>query len=523
MFDRIIDFFKNIDIYYKSAFRAYLFGCILSIIAFFIITYCIFVDDVNAYKEILRWLLLDIFLILVALNIENINVFKNNQIYKNLLICLVLIIFGIFIYDIIPLYYDEYMKILQYCALLLALFALFVSFNLRFHFYSFFDFVASGLFAFGIFALLNILIGISLLSIDFLFDFDVYDIYLTSIALIACISFIFFIGKVALLNHFLFGESKKENPSKKTKYLLLMLSIFSYFYASLLILYFLMLFFGFEPQYSAVHLIIWFSFFGIVLFWLNQVLDFKYLNRFFLTLLFLLNIIALYSIIIRISEYGFTPSRYFVLISCVFLMISIVLSLRNYLKILFYLFAILCIFSAFGSFNAIKISIDSQLKILKNLELSKANYKRISNIYFFLDDYLPQDTLIDYKHFLDSNFSFSKTYIQDYKVPSVIDVSGFDTLIKFITLKHGGESSFYNIDFSINNNRLEIRKGEIIVEIDDFYDFIKKHDTATIKECIIDCSQFIIESKKARLYIRYIVFDDENKNIDEISFDILLK
>lgn len=538
MFKRIYDFIKSVDIYYKNAFRVYFLGTILSIIGgLFLSIYILFYDGSKWELEIFRFLLLNLFLIFMALNLESINFLKDNKLLRYLLICIILIASGIFVYDIIPIDDNSMdIKTLQYNAILLASIALFVSFNLRFNFYSFFDFVGSAFFAFGIFILFLILFVISCISIDFLFRVSFDEIYYVCCVCVATIFFVFFIGKVSSLNHYLVTniESINKITDKRINNLFLIFSIFSYFYASILILYFALLFFGIlSPQYSAIHLIIWFSFFSITLFWLNQSLGSKYLGKLFVALLFLLNIIALYSIIIRIYEYGFTPSRYFVLISCIFLFVSIILSLfgRNYLKIVFYLFAILCIFSTFGSLNAIKVSIDSQLRALKSLEMTKENHDRISSIYSFLIYYLDEDELADYKTFLNSYDDLhnkdNKTYRYYSRMPQVISVYGFDLFVEGVELDtktsvlKGG-----NISFDLKNDSLIISRNEIFIKIDNFYDFMKKEMDKILNEPCKICP-LVVEvkngNKKLKLYIDYIIYDDEKKIIHKIGFNALLK
>lgn len=542
MFCWISKFIKSVNIYYQSAFNLYFISTILSIVGGLFLSSYILFESFNENKEILRLLLLNLFLIFMSLNLESINFsfLKDNKILRYLFICSVLIISGILVYNYVLIFNYSYMEtstILQYNVIILALAALFITFNLRFNFYSFFDFIGSAFFAFNVFILFAILFGISFLSIDFLFRFDFYlfDIYFACCVCIATILFIFFIGKVALLNHYLVitRESINEITSKRVNHLFLIFSIFSYFYASLLILYFALLFLGFIfPQYSAIHLIIWFSFFGITLFWLNQVLHSKYLGKFFLVLLFLLNIIALYSILIRIYEYGFTPSRYFVIISCIFLFVSVISSLflRDYLKILFYLFVVLCMFSIFGSFNAIRVSVDSQLRALKSLEMNAENYTRISNIYRFLTHYINEDELADYRTFLNSQGENGYKY-QNYKIPQVIDVYGFDTFITNISLndetKRETKGGF---DFSMQYDSLVISKNGSIIRVDNFYDFMKdaveskgagKIDTLGANKALtIEVNN---GDNKARFYINRFGYDKEKKTINKIVFDVLLK
>ncbi len=526
MFDKFYNIFTGSKKYYKSAFSIYFYSCVFSIIGCLLLS-IITLFNINYVDTIFQYALLSILLVFVSLNLENINFkfIRQNNLIRHLFLCSIVVISGILSYTyIIKLIESSNIAILQYCMLIFSLSALFVSFNLRFNFYSFFYFVSNLCSISFIILLLFILFGITFISIDFLFNisfYDIYRIYSFCLILIFTISFVFFIGKVSLINHYSIDTKEEKNiiNNKNLNYLFLIFSIFSYLYIGILFIYFLAFFFGvIDEKYSAIHLIIWFSFFGILLFWLNKSFDIKYFGKLFLLLLFVLNIISFYSIFIRISDYGFTPLRYFVLISCLFLFITIIFSylFHYYLKILFYLFALLCIISSFGSFSAISISISSQLNELKKLELIDENRTRIANIYYFLSDYLSNGELGAYKEFIDSKQSIidSVKYV-DFDIKKIFNVKDFDVFIQNITFDT--KNSIGDYKFILDSNKLIIYENKkVLLSIDDLYSFlIDKVNTSAI--------DLNYNGNNFRLHINSIKYDITKHSILSLSFDILIK
>lgn len=525
MFSRFYNILHNIKSHSKNAFRVYLFASILSIISGILCSIIVlfgFQDDKNIWK----YFLLCFFLVFVALDLESINFKIKNKFIRYMLISGIVIISGLFVYfNIIILMESSDIAVLKYCMLLLSICVLFVAFNLRFNFYSFYSFLKDLYFVFFVVLLLAILFGILFLSIDFLFNipYDVFRLNLFCLIVVFTIAFIFFIGKVSLLNHYLMQPKEELEiiKNKNLNYIFLIFCVFAYCYISILFVYFLLLFIGvIDEQYSAIHLIIWFSFFGMVLFWLNKSFDTKYFGKLFLTSLFALNIIAFYSICIRIDEYGFTPSRYFVFISCLFLFVAIIFSLllHFYLKILLYLFSFLCVISSFGSLSALNVSIASQLNELKKLELTNDNLNRISNICYFLNDFIDDDRLKKCKDFIDSNRVVSnKIHYKAFDTVNVFDVKNFDVLINVQLYDGVFESGDYK--FTLHLDRFEVYKnGQMLLSVDHFYDTLINQIENNISEIELNHN-----GNKMRLYVYSIRYDTLEHFILSMSFDVLIK
>lgn len=178
--------------------------------------------------------------------------------------------------------------------------------------------------------------------------------------------------------------------------ILRILNVFASIYAIMFLIYFTLD----VSRQSIVHLVVWYSFFALFLWWINMgriefdslALDAnksKILRFLPLAVLFILNLIAFYAIIVRINQYGITSSRYFVVVGCITLLCGIIFSVfckKPLVKSIAILIALIA-FSAFsGAYNAINISISSQIKQLK-IAQSKGDTERINSIKHFLAKY----------------------------------------------------------------------------------------------------------------------------------------
>ncbi len=208
--------------------------------------------------------------------------------------------------------------------------------------------------------------------------------------------------------------------------ILRILNVFAVLYLAVFLLYFIGVFaLGAGLRVSIVHLVLWYSFFALFLWWLNmakmgeslgeshesiesahesnRILSesresnresvpkiTSILTRFApLGALFVLNIIAFYAIILRIAQYGVTPERYFVIIGCIALLVNLGFSAFCKKPIAKGIVAIIALvaFSAFGwKFNAIDLSLNSQYKELEKAQNS-GDEVRIANIKRFIAYY----------------------------------------------------------------------------------------------------------------------------------------
>ncbi|MDE6885557.1 MAG: DUF4153 domain-containing protein [Helicobacteraceae bacterium] len=537
--ERISKYFGNISIYFKSAFIAYKISVVIALTFGIILTLCIF--DIATYRDFEKYFFLLFISFLFALFLESLNLsfFQNRlkdifiEIAKIALVGVVAYI--IYINIITPLvdneeklyFFKEIYYFTKYISLSLIFLCLFAVFNLKYNFKSLLDSI-SFVFLVGIFVVITlILFGIFLLTLDFLFRVD--EIFLLKqfcayLVWILVISSIIFIGREAMLNHY-----KIKNYivldftfSKNIKFILIILNVFCYVYAFLLLLYFILLYFGvtYSISDSVVHLIIWFSFFSIFLTWLNNGFSETFNKKIFFVLLFILNVIATNSIIIRINQYGITPNRYFIALFCVFIYICIALNFfKKDLKILL-IILIICVFCGiFSPFNAVSVSINSQLKALQ-VALDSNDNERVYSILHFLDKYnVKYDE--KYKTYLKESHKKSvsyshKTYHNDRKI---IDISKFNNLIYMdnsdssnikYNLKHkyDRKSDIFRI-FSDENVFLEINDFSKIV-----YKFIQNNDKN--KDDFIELD---FKGKKFKmifiyLYVSYAYYDAESSDIE---------
>lgn len=223
--------------------------------------------------------------------------------------------------------------------------------------------------------------------------FDIWNQKFTFIPII-CVSEMIFL--------LFLGAFERERKSKFGIFLRI-LNIFATIYIAMFLLYFISITLGFttsKESFSIVHLVLWYIFFALFLWWLNMAqnpLDSmsqdprQKLTKIMrvvipLSALFVLNAIAFYAIIIRINQYGVTLSRYFVLVACIALFANLALGAfckKPIQKGILTLMALIA-FSAFGGkYNAINLSIDSQIKQLKIAEYN-GDLSRMSDINYAL-------------------------------------------------------------------------------------------------------------------------------------------
>lgn len=556
MFIRFIqNIVSNANIYFKTAFSSYLLGSLISIfcgiIASILILDMSFFYDFISEDSLYRCLFLGLTLVLLSLILESVDPSRlPKKISKNILrliICFVLAIASmpLYLYVIAPFMTSINTVIIideefyyRFIALIIALSLVFVVLNLRDYYKSFLHFVVFFFIIYLFLFICMILLGILFLSILLLFrpDYDVLKIFSICGIIFYTLTFLFFIGKEAMLNHYSIESKENVNinefNSKILNYFFIVLNAFSYVYSLLLLLYFVCLAFGLlDSQYSAIHLIVWFSMFGLFLVWLNRGFE-KYnhkSNNILLTLLFVLTLIASYSITTRILEYGITPNRYFIILACFYLFVSIICSFlfKYSIKYLLLLLALLCIISTFGSFNAINISIKSQIKQLESLELVESNYMRISDIYDFLDDYGAASGLEEYQKFITEqnklnnnsrNVSRRNEIYETFNTQN-INIKGYDRLFNIHRLYT--KSDGYVFEFDDDYKSFSVYKDDkLILKIDDFLDFVKEVNKKVRDSNIINITKNGISF---RFNILKISIDKDQNKIISVDFYLLIK
>ncbi|RAX54293.1 hypothetical protein CCY99_04585 [Helicobacter sp. 16-1353] len=370
---------------------------------------------------------------------------------------LIFISIPIYFYIVLPLMAKDIRAIYQFFALIFAFSSIFIALNLRDNYTSFlyivFAWVLLGLF----FLLFLILSGIMLLFIEMLFKLNLtFRLFDMRLAILNTIFGIFFIGFIANLHTFIHRTliNKKIAPNNALnvicKGVYALIHIFAYIYILLLLIYFIFVWLGFiSGEISNIALCAWFCVFGLILVWLNKGLfgdsikvedsaktidsasadstifkdstkssnfikdsiDSTFQdsasnlaknpnkwgrnNNILLGFLLFFTLIIFYSIIVRVLEYGITPSRYMVFLGTFGVFIGIICTFifKKPLKNLLFFFAFLSIISSFGAFSAINLSINSQLRELQSLELVESNAKRIASIYHFLREYGAESSL----------------------------------------------------------------------------------------------------------------------------------
>lgn len=311
-----------------------------------------------------------------------------------------------------PTHIAQPIFLLHYCALCVIFTLIFVALHLGQSFLSLYNATICAVFLCAVCGLFGALLFIFALLCDMLFGVSIYRFTLS--VEICALEAIFL----------LFLATFKRDIEANFSIILRILNVFATLYVAVFLLYFISVFaLGAGLRVSIVHLVLWYSFFALFLWWLNmskkgeslgesresmcestheskRVLgessDLKresatktprILTRFApLGALFTLNIIAFYVIILRIAQYGVTIERYFVVVGCVALLANLLFSTFCKKPIAKGIVAIIVLvaFSAFGGkFNAIDLSLNSQYK-----ELEKArdggDTQRVENIKRFI-------------------------------------------------------------------------------------------------------------------------------------------
>lgn len=294
---------------------------------------------------------------------------------------------------------------LHYYALCVIFTLIFVALHLGQSFRSLYNATIRAVFLCVVCGLFGVLLLIFALLCDALFGVSVYRFALS--VEICALEAVFL----------LFLATFKRDIEADFGTILRLLNVFAMLYLAVFLLYFISVFaLGEGIRVSIVHLVLWYSFFALFLWWLNMAkmgeslgesceiigesaheskrksapkIN-RILTRFApLGALFALNIIAFYAILTRIAQYGVTIERYFVVVGCVALLVNLALSAFCKKPIAKGIVAIIALvaFSAFGGkFNAIDLSLNSQYKELEKAQKS-GDEARIANIESFIMRY----------------------------------------------------------------------------------------------------------------------------------------
>lgn len=294
--------------------------------------------------------------------------------------------------------------LLHYFALCVIFALIFVALNLEHSFRSLYNATIRAVFLCAVCGLFGVLLFVFASLCDMLFGVSIYRFALS--VEICALEAVFL----------LFLATFKRDIEANFGIILRILNVFATLYVAIFLLYFIGVFaFSVESRVSIVHLVVWYGFFALFLWWLNMAKkgeslgksresngessDLKIestpkipriLTRFApLGALFALNIIAFYAIILRIAQYGVTIERYFIVVGCVALLVNLAFSTFCKKPIAKGIVAIIALvaFSAFGGkFNAIDLSLNSQYRELEKARKS-GDGTRIANIESFIMRY----------------------------------------------------------------------------------------------------------------------------------------
>lgn len=278
-----------------------------------------------------------------------------------------------------------------------------------------------------------------------------------------------------------------------------MLNVFSVLYIILLLCYAFGVFLNFVEKLSIVHLCLWFGNVLLCTLWIN--LSFYkikkiILNAFFITLLCLTTFVF-YAVIVRIIEYGFTPTRLAVLGANLWLLIASYLSTFHQNKTLRLSFYILMIISLFLGIFATKISIYSQQYRLQKLEntisqnKSHLNYETNMEYYYQikdihntlneldLDHNIPYDNLEDFltKHDLNQTKILTSEpdfFIQkDFTIDHIKLNEAYNEVLFNFSNKNKNDK--YSMDFK-DNTLYFYEQDKTILQISNFNQTLKAYN-----------------------------------------------
>lgn len=432
---------------------------------------------------------------------------------------------------------------LHYYALCVIFVLIFVALHLGQSFRSLYNATIRAVFLCVVCGLFGVLLLIFALLCDALFGVSVYRFALS--VEICALEAIFL----------LFLATFKRDIEADFGIILRLLNVFAMLYLAVFVLYFISVFaLGEGIRVSIVHLVLWYSFFALFLWWLNMAKmgeSFgesreiigesthesmseshksapkinRILTRFApLCALFALNIIAFYAILTRIAQYGVTIERYFVVVGCAALLVNLALSAFCKKPIAKGIVAIIALvaFSAFGGkFNAIDLSLNSQYKELEKARNS-GNEARIANIESFIMRY---------------NSDFTPSAIFTSNIREINIYATFDDALYVLPLEsrykailqvnccedkaqeNGGY--FYDID----NGDLRIFKDSAVIATIDLLDLAlsAKERYKSGKNGIIRKNGITIMLKKIMGIVQYVYNAPHSVNITHLSGNILVE
>ena len=248
-------------------------------------------------------------------------------------------------------------------------------------------------------------------------------------------------------------------------------------------------------------------------------------------------LLEIYSIYLRIADYGLSPMRYLSIIFIVFQILAIILLIyknRQKINYIFFIATALLIFITITPFNLKTVSINNQTNRLESVlpegkqfsQLSNAEKKIAYDSYSYLKsldyygkyipDYLDENTINELNSYSNLNYSSNNEYISLYSDSKYIDISGYNGL-------YSTSSNYYT-----NSNDIELIYGDKTIRTDltSFLDKIVKTDKNSRKNYFNQNNSIIINDNIklsiTNLYFSYDKTTNEFSNI-HINGYILVK
>lgn len=241
-----------------------------------------------------------------------------------------------------------------------------------------------------------------------------------------------------------------------------------------------------------------------------------------------LMILEIYSILTRIYQYGFTPSRYLVIIFIVFQIISffIIIMKEKYLRELLLILCVMTLIFFISPINYRVVSNLSQKNILDKYiengikfdDCLKEEQEKYRGAYEYLkkeydgDEYINnQLTQEDIEKLEDNKYYYDeKEHIYEKKEFKEWDISGYSKIYDF------KDDFKYDDDIDIRNIKIIYGEEykEITINLSKFLEKVIEYDKKSYRyNEYFEKNNIIIVDKSKKIYITYLSFsyDSENK------------
>lgn len=312
------------------------------------------------------------------------------------------------------------------------------------------------------------------------------------------------------------------------------------------------------PKGVVSNLVLWYSFITVFVIFVSGQLNSKISEKFkkFQPIFHLpLLVFMFYSLYLRISKYGFTINRYFVLYGGIFVSLSMLYYIffkRSSNITVIILLSVIVLLSVVGPQSAYNISFVSQSerlktilnknemlndkKIVKNKEISDKDKREITNIVNYLTNNYPEEELKNiflYDGNLKEAFGFPLTNTSKnedtiiYSLPEneEIETSGYKSFIGVEFLKDGTIYDTKNLKIEGEPDKIKIysknKSGETLSKEVDIKDIAKKYVALGKDNSIISTDDLSVEgivgNVKYKIIFKNLVFRMIEKDVSIID------